>query len=149
MNRDIPQSWIFEEITSELLASGYGFRFQARGRSMFPTIEDGDMVHVRPLGERKLRTGDIVLVRVHQEFKAHRIVQKRGKRLVLRGDAGHDNDGTFVRDQILGLVIAKESVPTGSVVWLGDFRPRLAFRLREVSRQFHLTLNFLAAHVRG
>jgi hypothetical protein len=142
MNRDFPHSLVFEELTSELLATGHGFRFQARGRSMLPVIQDGEILHVRPLRQDKLSTGDIVLFRANEEFKAHRITSKQGDLLFTRGDAGLEVDGAITRGQILGIVIAKECAQSGQIIRLSGFLPRSTFRLRKARTWARLMLNF-------
>ncbi len=52
-----PQSRLFDEITQELLRSGNGIRFQARGASMSPAIRDGEIVHVKSAVLADLRDG--------------------------------------------------------------------------------------------
>ncbi|HZQ17795.1 MAG TPA: S24/S26 family peptidase [Terriglobales bacterium] len=135
MNRDFPQSLIFEELSSELLASGHAFRFQARGQSMLPVIQDGEILHVWPLREEKLKPGDIILFRGSEKFTAHRIVGTRADGYVTRGDSGIGIDGAVTRDQILGLVVAKECNQSGSVVRLNGLRTRFFFHLREARRR--------------
>jgi hypothetical protein len=136
MNKDFPQSFIFEELASELIGSGCGFRFQARGRSMLPTIEDGEILHVAPVETERLKVGDIVLMRTSEGFKAHRIVGRMGSRFVVRGDAGEGHGETVARDQILGLVVSKECRATGRIVRLRGLMPRLIFSVREAKSQF-------------
>src|SRR5438270_8544336 len=104
---------LFREFADELLASGVGFRFEARGRSMLPAIGDGDILHVKPMNVAKLKLGDIVLFRSDAEFKAHRIVKKRGRTFVTRGDAGMQTDGSILADQIIGQIVASESARRG------------------------------------
>lgn len=145
MNKDVAQSLLFEELSSELLAKGHGFRFQARGRSMLPAIEDGEILHVRPLREEKLKTGDIILFRVDEKFTAHRIVRKQGERYVTRGDSGIDVDVAITRDHVLGLVVAKECTQSGCVVRLNGVRTRFIFHWREARRRLGFSLNFFAA----
>jgi Peptidase S24-like len=140
MNKDRPASLVFGEFASELIASGRGFRFQARGRSMIPTIEDGEILQVRPLEGRKLKIGDIVLVRRNNEFKAHRIVHKERDHFITRGDAGHEMDDPVTGDQIVGLVLAKQSIQDGHVVRLSGFRSRMAFFAREARRRIRFAL---------
>ena len=141
MNRDVPQSLIFEELSSELLASGYGFRFQARGRSMLPAIEDGEILHVQPLREERLKIGDIILFRLNEKFAAHRIIRRQRGLYLTRGDAGIDVD-VIRRDQVLGLVVAKQCNQSGRVVRLNGPGTRFIFHLREVRRRVRLLLNF-------
>lgn len=127
MTNDRSESSIFQLLTSELIAGGYGLRFQAMGRSMLPTIEDGEIVHVKPVAADMLRIGDIVLLRTGEQFKAHRIIRKRGQCFITRGDSGVDTDGEIRCDQILGRVIAKEAVSSRRLVRLDGMKARLEF----------------------
>jgi hypothetical protein len=135
MIKDRAESSAFHLLTSELIAGGYGLRFQAVGRSMLPTIQDGDIVHVRPVAGDMLKIGDIVLLRTGEQFKAHRIIRKRGQFYITRGDAGVDIDGEIRCDQILGRVIAKESVSSRRLVRLDGMRARLEFFAIEARRR--------------
>lgn len=134
MTHERAGSSVFHLLTSELIAGGFGLRFQAMGRSMLPTIQDGEIVHVKPVAGNMLRTGDIVLLRTGAEFKAHRIIRKRGECFITRGDAGIDTDGEIRRDQILGRVIAKESFNSRRLVRLDGVRTRLSFFASEARR---------------
>src|SRR6266436_196083 len=86
------ESPTFGELAQGLLASGLGFRFQAKGRSMLPLINDGEMLHVQRANIAKLKVGDIVLFRQDTKFKAHRIICKGKTHFVTRGDAGWEAD---------------------------------------------------------
>lgn len=134
MISDRAESLAFHLLTSDLISAGYGLRFQAVGRSMLPTIQDGDIVHVRPVAGDMLRIGDIVLLRNGQQFKAHRIISKRGQSFITRGDAGVDTDGEIRCDQILGRVTARESLSSGRLVRLDGMRARLEFFALETRR---------------
>jgi len=134
MTHERAESSVFHLLTSELIAGGFGLRFQAIGRSMLPTIHDGEIVHVKPVAGNTLRIGDIVLLRSGAEFKAHRIIRKRGECFITRGDAGIDTDGEIRRDQILGRVIAKESFNSRRLVRLDGMRTRLSFFASEARR---------------
>lgn len=105
------------------------FRFRARGRSMLPAIGDGDILHVEPVGERKLRRGEIIFFRNEEGFKAHRILRKKGDICITRGDAGMHTDGQILVEQVLGRVVAKEGQRTGSLVPLAGWTARCRFRL--------------------
>ena len=134
MIEDRAQSSLFHLLTSDLVAGGYGLRFQAVGRSMLPTIQDGEIVHVKPVATEMLRIGDIVLLRTGEQFKAHRIVRKRGQSFITRGDAGVDTDGEIRCDQILGRVTAKESKNSRRLVRLDGTKARLQFLALELRR---------------
>jgi hypothetical protein len=135
MIKDRAESLSFHLLTSELFAGGYGLRFQAIGRSMLPTIQDGEIVHVKPVATDMLRIGDIVLLRTGKQFKAHRIIRRRGQCFITRGDAGLDIDGEIRCDQILGRVTAKEAVGSRRLVRLDGMRARLEFFVLDARRR--------------
>jgi signal peptidase I len=135
MIKDRAESSEFHLLTSELIAGGYGLRFQAVGRSMLPTIQDGEIVHVKPVASDMLRIGDIVLLRTGEQFKAHRIISKRDQCFITRGDAGVDTDGEIRADQILGRVTAKETTRSLRLVQLDGMRSRLKFLALEMRRR--------------
>src|SRR5436305_8138287 len=132
MTDKLAQSRVFREVTSELVANGLGFRFQATGRSMLPTIQDGEMLHVRPVAWRSVKVADIVLFRDGAEFKAHRVIRKTGDLLVTRGDSSWQADSAIRRGQIVGKIVAKECAGTGRVVSLGGVKERVVFFARAV-----------------
>lgn len=135
MIQDRPGSAVFTAIASDLLANGRGFRFQAKGRSMAPTINDGDVLHVVPIGKRKPKVGEIVLFRCREGLKAHRILRKNREFIVTRGDAGVEHDGEIPLENILGLVTAKTCVPTARTVQLTGIKARCLFAVREIRRR--------------
>ena len=125
------ESHTFGEIADGLLASGLGFRFRARGRSMWPLIEDGEILHVQQANAAKLKVGEIVLFRQGREFKAHRIVRKQKDLFITRGDTGTQTDGAIMAAQIVGKIVAKECTKTGRTVLIEGLRARLRFLVRE------------------
>jgi phage repressor protein C with HTH and peptisase S24 domain len=138
MTNDCAESSVFQLLTSELIAGGYGLRFRAKGRSMVPTIQDGEIIHVKPVGGHMLRIGDIVLLRSGTEFKAHRIIRKRGQYFITRGDAGGDTDGEIRCDQVLGRVFAKEPLGSRRLVRLDGVMSRLNFFASEARRRIRM-----------
>jgi phage repressor protein C with HTH and peptisase S24 domain len=58
---DKAHSGLFGSVIQGLLSEGIGFRFRAQGRSMHPTIRDGEILHVMPVAVDTVRNGDIVL----------------------------------------------------------------------------------------
>ena len=77
----------FGEIVKELLRRGVTVSFRARGKSMGPTIRDGDTMVVEPLGCRPLRYGDVVLCATERGLVAHRLVGRNGDMFRIQGDA--------------------------------------------------------------
>ena len=55
---DKEHSTLFGDLIGSLLSEGLGFRFRARGRSMHPTIQDAEILHVRPVSVETLGKGD-------------------------------------------------------------------------------------------
>jgi uncharacterized repeat protein (TIGR01451 family) len=135
MTEDRTASQTFGELADGLLASGLGFRFQARGRSMLPLIDDGEILHVQQAKLTKLSVGDIVLFRQGTEFKAHRIIRKKNDQFITRGDAGGEADGAIAGGQIVGKIVAKECAKSGGTVRMDGLAARLSFFIAESRRQ--------------
>ena len=127
------ESVIFGDLVQEFLDTGNSFRFQARGRSMWPTIRDGEFLHVEPLGDRQLRLGEVVLFRRGGVFKAHRVIRRNRDFVLVRGDACIDSDGWIAVAEILGRVVAAERGGDGTTTF--DFWERLRFFCREAYRR--------------
>jgi hypothetical protein len=53
--------YLFADVSTELLRSGQGIRFRAPGRSMYPTIKEGETITVQPVAPSVVRRGDIIL----------------------------------------------------------------------------------------
>lgn len=102
---------------------------------MLPTIADGEVLHVEPVIPHKLKAGDIVLFRKDGEFKAHRILRKKGEFFITRGDAGMHTDGEVNGQEIVGRVVAKECLASGRVIALAGIAARARFLLDEARRR--------------
>ncbi len=83
-----PDLW--RELLARRLHSGESVVFIARGRSMRPLWPDGTRVTVCPLEGRRVRCGEVVLVRTLDHWVLHRVVVATRRRVWLRGerDAG-------------------------------------------------------------
>ena len=98
----------FLRLLEEVLKSGKGITFMAKGDSMSPFIRHGDNITVRPL-DRPLRVGDVVLVRsAGGGALVHRVVSVRHGTLVTRGDASGVNDPPCRLEDVLGRVVRVE-----------------------------------------
>ena len=135
MIKDRAGSVAFHLLSSDLISAGHGLRFQAVGRSMLPTIKDGEVVHVKPVATNMLRVGDIILLRTEEQFRAHRIIRKRGQCFITRGDAGVDTDGEIRGNEILGRITAKEITNSRRLVRLDGAKARLKFLALELRRR--------------
>lgn len=120
-----------------VLEKGKPFRFEARGTSMHPFIQDGDLVTVGPLAGDGPKTGDVVAF-VHPGtggVRVHRVVRIDHGTYLLKGDNALGDDGTLARDAILGLVVRIER--GGRVRRLGSALRSAA--LARLSRSFWFT----------
>lgn len=103
----------FVRVLEKLLGGGQLVRFRAPGWSMHPTIRNGEIITVAPLGRSPVRIGDVVLYRRREAAIAHRVVRVRScagqpSTLVLRGDAADSCDPPVRIGQVLGRVVAVE-----------------------------------------
>lgn len=94
------------ELMRAVLERGKPFRYEARGASMHPFIQDGDVVTVRPLAAGRPRTGDVVafVPPGTGSVRIHRVVGIEGGKYLLKGDNGLVGDGAVARPDILGSV---------------------------------------------
>jgi signal peptidase I len=124
---------LFFDLTSEVLRNGHRMRFRAEGKSMHPTIRDGEAITVEPVTPFDVKTGDIILYRSGRGVKAHRVLAIEGGRgqrsainprssihdprslplrprysFLLRGDASSSCDDPVEPQQILGKVVSVE-----------------------------------------
>jgi len=147
MTNDRADSATFSQLAGDLLTSGIRFRFQAKGRSMIPTIADGDMLHVESASPDELKLGDVVLFRHGMYFKAHRIIRKSGDLVIIRGDAGVDIDAIRL-EQVVGKVIAKECRYTGRTISICGPVARAKFFWRELRRRLQAELPLMYGRAR-
>ncbi|MCX8038353.1 MAG: hypothetical protein N3D11_15095 [Candidatus Sumerlaeia bacterium] len=103
----------FVAVSTDLLRSGYGIRFQARGWSMYPTIREGDVITAQPTDPTQVRPGDILLCTSAGRLVVHRAISvqvaETGEVLfLLRGDGSTQADGYVPAGDILGKVVGIE-----------------------------------------
>ncbi len=96
-------------LTTELLSQGTTVRFRASGRSMYPSIREGELITVEPVRASDVKLGDIVLYRSERGPIAHRVVEIASRDthvFRLRGDASLSSDEPVGAEQILGRVVS-------------------------------------------
>ena len=123
----------FLELSLDLLRQGYSIRFRPAGRSMFPTIKDGEAICVAPISPRAIRRGDIILYRLARGVIAHRVLRSEeksgvGRVFITRGDASGSEDPPILPEEILGRVTAVERA--GKNISLAGRWPRWYYRVR-------------------
>jgi len=132
---DCAQETAFGEVAAQLIASGLGFRFQAKGRSMLPTIQDGEILHVCPADPASIKLGEVILFRDCNGFKAHRVIRKKSDLFTTRGDSSAQADDEILSEQIVGKVTAKECAETGEIISLEDANTQFRFFMSEARKQ--------------
>jgi signal peptidase I len=101
------------KLNRELLERDVSIRFQARGFSMRPFIQNGDFITVSPIDNSCIRIGDVVLYSTAKDtVVVHRIINKYGKNgnmnLVIKGDASFSSPEKVDMQNVLGKVVSIE-----------------------------------------
>lgn len=120
-------------LLQDVLAKGVPFRFKAKGFSMRPFIEDGDVITVVPFSPPEAHSGDVVAFidpRVDR-LAVHRIVAKSDEGILMRGDNLPEEDGIVPMDNLLGLVTKVERQGQEVSLGLGPERRLVAFLSRK------------------
>ncbi|OGW17824.1 MAG: signal peptidase I [Nitrospinae bacterium RIFCSPLOWO2_12_FULL_45_22] len=101
------------ELSQAILEKGNSIRFQAKGWSMRPFIQDGDFIIVSPVQNSSIKKGDVVFYST-DENKAivHRIIKKYKNNgtttFLIKGDASFGLPERVDIRNILGKVTAIE-----------------------------------------
>ena len=98
-NITIENDVFFNDFVIPILNEGNTVTFFAKGKSMEPTIKDGEKVCLKKLNDYKI--GDVVLAKVFDKrFVLHRIVQLSRDSVFLKGDANQGYEYCFVSNII-------------------------------------------------
>lgn len=93
------------ELIEELLKEGKVVRLKIKGTSMLPFLQDGTtQVEISAPEEEEIKAGALVLFRYKGEFILHRILHRKGNRLVLRGDNLYQSKEFIATEQVIGMV---------------------------------------------
>lgn len=114
-------------LLSAVHEKGADFRFRAKGTSMYPTIREGDIITVSPLGELRPGAYEVVAFRHPGNGKlvVHRIIERSPDSFLAKGD-NSEPDGTIPLSHLLG-VITKVERNGSPLFWLDKRRyPTLA-----------------------
>lgn len=84
------------------LQAGDTIQFKPRGNSMKDKINSGNLVTVEPIGDQKLKKGDIVLCKVRGREYLHLVKAIRGKQYQIGNNRGHINGWTSI-EAIFGI----------------------------------------------
>lgn len=94
-----------EPLVLDLLADGVSVEIPVTGGSMSPCIRSHDVVTLVPIGDRRVRPGDVVaFTRPDKRLVIHRAVAVTGERLQTRGDAASHADPWIDQGRLIGRV---------------------------------------------
>lgn len=101
------------KISSNLIEKSASIRFRAKGFSMRPFIQDGDLITVSPLRDYPIRAGDVVLYKTADDQAiVHRVIRKTkidGRAVFfIKGDAVFGQSEKVASERVLGRVAAFE-----------------------------------------
>ena len=95
------------DLTLDLLGRGERATLRVQGRSMWPTLIEGDRVVIAPRDEYQV--GDLLAFDVGKpSLTVHRLLQKDEGRLRTRGDGMEYVDPWLEPDQVAGVVVRVE-----------------------------------------
>jgi signal peptidase I len=101
-----------------ILTQGSDIKFKAKGQSMVPFVQNGDVLHVTP--NKRFRKGDVVLYAAdEQRLIAHRITALTSNKdtssisYLIQGDNCFTPDGYIAAENILGRVtfVERKGIP--------------------------------------
>ena len=99
----------FQPVLRALLNDGQTVRFEAPGRSMLPTIHDGDTLVVEPVDPATIECGDVIVVEGPVCVRAHRVIGAGDDgAFVMQGDALRMADAPVNPENVLGKVAGVE-----------------------------------------
>jgi hypothetical protein len=128
---------VFPDVCRDVLSRGSALRFRATGRSMHPTIRDGENITVVAVPAARMAPGDIVLYRGETGMIAHRLIAIERRdgvmRFIMRGDSHDLPDEPVDGACIFGLVVAVDR--SGRRVRLDSRAARLRHLARTAARR--------------
>jgi hypothetical protein len=95
----------FSSLMAAVLEKRFPFRFQASGGSMSPFIRSGDIITIAPV-RGAIHIGDVLAFRQLEggQLRVHRVIARRTRAFLLRGDNGCHSDGWVTAEMILGRI---------------------------------------------
>jgi hypothetical protein len=122
------------ELMQAAFSKGASFRFQVKGFSMAPFINDSDIVTLSPHFLSPARLGKPVacVSPVHKRLVVvvHRIVARKGNHYLIKGDSCSEPDFLVGKEDILGCVTSVERQNRTISFSLGFERIAIAFLSR-------------------
>lgn len=112
----IDNKWLFERAESAL-KNGEQVKIRLVGQSMYPFLdEQRDILTIAPATSKRLKTGDIVLVNINDNYVLHRIIGKtKYGCYTLQGDANLKQKELVCLDRIIGILTLLERDGTQTI----------------------------------
>lgn len=108
---DLPLSGqAMSELMKVVFEKGASLSFAAKGFSMFPNIREGDRITVSSLKSPQIGIG-VVVAYTHpktQKFAVHRVIKRKGRSYLIKGDNNLSPDGLIPRSNIQGYLAKLE-----------------------------------------
>ena len=120
----IPNDQFFSWVESEI-ARGRSVRFRSKGVSMHPFIRDGkDEILLSPCTASELAPMDVVLFKYRGVHMLHRIIQREGNRLTIKGDGSYTTEEKCTVEDVVGRV---ETIirPSGKIISVDSWKWKL------------------------
>ncbi len=135
-------STCFDALAQEVPARGFCLRMKGRGQSMYPLIQNGDILLIEPKSTDEFKIGDIIFYRRPSgTYVVHRLIKKNGSAtLQSKGDNLPYYDAPVTVGEVLGKVIQIEGGgrrirlqggPRRTLAWVGRGRGSTQTRLRQ------------------
>lgn len=102
------------QLGRDRLASGEPLQLKVISASMWPCLRPGDWVKVAPCGEESIQYGDLLVVECGQEWITHRLVGRRERSWITKGDHLCEFDPPVPASQVVGRVVALRRPPAPS-----------------------------------
>jgi len=81
------------------------FRVKAQGNSMYPILQDGDIVEYIQIPFYKIQLNDIILTYINENLVTHRVIYKSKYTCITRGDNNSTADPIIKRGRVLARVV--------------------------------------------
>lgn len=139
------------ELIRAVFAKGALFRLTAKGLSMFPFIQDNDIITISPLSQSPVKLGKIVafICPTYNKLLVHRVIAKRKELYLIKGDNVSKPDCLINKENILGCVITIQRNSRNMLLGLGPERVIIAVLSRiGILNTLHFLSKLLPDHLR-
>ncbi|MFD2743226.1 MULTISPECIES: S24/S26 family peptidase [Sphingobacterium] len=98
------ENHLFFQHVQEYIDDGKDVVFSVRGSSMSPFLKERDLITIKPLKDKDLKAGHIVLARYKKGYILHRVIRIDKEFLFLAGDANLVQIEKVDRNAVVGFL---------------------------------------------